>query len=456
MTTGREPQDIRELATWLQGRRWYGDKSRALAGMDRVFQARAERGALAIEVEVCRFAYADGSAADYLLVHDTSHPDADGIESDQVRSWFLDGFLSERVLDGEDGVRMRWMADQGMGKLGISENTPSRVFRGEQSNSSIVYGDKVMMKLFRKLRQGENPEVEIGEFFTQHTTFDAFPKLLGTIVLEIGDQPTTIGAAQQFIPSIGDAWSWITERLNDAEMLSTTIDAAQLLGRRTGEMHVAFASGKSDNFVPEVATGAYADAVRIECETELRDTVGQLERRGVGGVATLGSALERFLDTFLHLEGSMITRIHGDYHLGQILRTQDEDFAILDFEGEPTRPLAERRAKASPLRDVAGMLRSFDYAAETARRASGHGDVAGLDAWYQASRGAFLDGYNAVVEPNSVLMRGWSEGTRSAVLAAFEMHKALYEVRYELGNRPDWLEIPLNALRRIADQRATD
>jgi maltose alpha-D-glucosyltransferase/alpha-amylase len=218
---------------------------------------------------------------------------------------------------------------------------------------------------------------------------------------------------------------------------------------RTAEMHAAFASGRTDHFVPEVASGSYAEKVRAEALAELRDTVDQLERRGVGGAGALGGALQAALDALLELEGTMITRIHGDYHLGQVLRTENEDFAILDFEGEPTRSLAERRAKASPLRDVAGMLRSFDYAAETARRESG-GETADIDSWYEAARSEFLAGYDSVARGNSVLMRGWEEGAREAALAAFEIHKALYEVRYELSNRPDWLEIPLNALRRIA------
>ncbi|MDQ4044812.1 MAG: alpha-amylase, partial [Chloroflexota bacterium] len=155
------------------------------------------------------------------------------------------------------------------------------------------------------------------------------------------------------------------------------------------------------------------------------------------------------LDAFLQLEGTMITRMHGDYHLGQVLRTEDGDFAILDFEGEPTRSLAERRAKASPLRDVAGMLRSFDYAAETARRTEG-GERAGIDKWYADSRNALLHAYTDTISSDDELMRGWNAQSREDVLAAFEVHKALYETRYELNNRPDWLEIPLNALRRIA------
>lgn len=456
MTTGHEPQDIRDLAQWLSERRWYGEKARTLTGLEYVFRGNSGSDSTEIDIQVARLLFSAGPAADYLLISDPARPEADGVESGAIRSWILAGFAEERILEGEEGERLRWVPGEGFDQLPLDAGVPSRVFGGEQSNTSIVYGNSAMMKLFRKIRAGENPEVEIGEFLTRNTAFDAFPKLLGTIVLESNEEPTTIAAMQQFIPSVGDAWGWITERLDDPARRATTVDAARLLGTRTGEMHVAFASGKSDRFVPEVATGAYAGAVRLESETELRDTISQLEQRGIGGAAKLGGSLESYLDAFLDLEGTMITRIHGDYHLGQVLRTEDDDFAILDFEGEPTRPLAERRAKASPMRDVAGMLRSFDYAAETARRASRNGDAAAIDEWYQSSRSAFLDGYKDTVEPNSVLMRGWDEGKRDTVLAAFEMHKALYEVRYELGNRPDWLEIPLNALRRIADQPSSD
>ncbi|HEV2127972.1 MAG TPA: phosphotransferase, partial [Thermomicrobiales bacterium] len=325
----------------------------------------------------------------------------------------------------------------------------SRVFRGEQSNTSIVFGDRVILKLFRKQREGINPEVEIGTFLTRYTSFEAFPKLYGTISLEDGERETTIGALQQFIPSVRDAWSWLTERVTDAALRPSTIEAAATLGSRTGEMHRALASGTDDAFVPEQASGAYATAVRAEAIAELRETVEQLEHRGVENAAALGDALASSLDAFLQIEGTMITRIHGDYHLGQVLRTEDRDFAILDYEGEPTRSLVERRAKASPLRDVAGMLRSLDYAAETARRAGG-GERDDLDAWYEDSRDAFLRAYTDTVSSDEFLMRGWNAESRADVLAAFEVHKALYETRYELNNRPDWLEIPLNALQRIA------
>lgn len=437
-------------ADWLSERRWYGEKARSLTSIQPVFRAWAASVGQSTEIEIVRLGFAHGPDASYLLFRVASEPGEDGIESREFRDWLLAGFPEGRVLEGDAGGRLRWNLLVPPDEIPAGSDASSRVFRGEQSNSSIVYGDRLMLKVFRKIREGTNPEVEIGAFLTKSTSFTAFPRLMGTIELETDSGVTTVAAAQAYIPSVGDAWAWITERINDPGVRPATIEGAGVLGRRTGEMHVAFASGKTETFAPEVASGAYAEAVGAEARLELHDTIDQLERRGVGGALALGDALDTSLDALRYLEGTLITRVHGDYHLGQVLRTSDDDFAILDFEGEPTRSLEERRAKASPLRDVAGMLRSFDYAAETARRSAGGVESEDIDEWYATARASFLDGYDAAVRQNSLVMRGWEAGEREAVLAALEVHKALYEVRYELGNRPDWLDIPLNALRRTA------
>jgi trehalose synthase-fused probable maltokinase len=446
--TERDKTRTMELASWLGERRWYGDKARALTGADVEFHLEAGVDREPLALDVARLTYDAGEPASYLLFRTEDHPDVDGIESDAVRAWLLNGFAESRALSG-DGGRLRWRPLPGEPVDWPGLAGASRVFRGEQSNTSVVYGDRAILKVFRKLREGTNPEVEVGEFLTEHTAFTAFPRLLGVIELESRGVVTTIAAAQAFIPSVSDAWSWLTARLGDAEIRPATIAAARLLGTRTGEMHIAFASGASSAFAPEEATDHYAESMRSDAVRELDVTVAQLERAGVDEAAALGAGLMPALDALRAIEGTMVTRIHGDYHLGQVLRTARDDFAILDFEGEPTRPLAERRAKASPLRDVAGMLRSFDYAAETARRAT-PGEARDIDVWYLAAREAFLEGYDEVVRNDAVMMHGWTPEGRSAALAALELHKALYEVRYELSNRPDWLAIPLNALRRLA------
>ena len=443
--------DPEQVGPWLEQRRWYGEKGRRLVAADPRFTTTAQTDGEAITVTVLHLQFAAGPDADYLLIRDPAQPDTDGVESENVRSWLMQSLIDgQELADGHGGSLLFTPEDELDQYRERLSHVSSRMFRGEQSNTSVVYGDAGMLKIFRKIRQGENPEVEIGTFLTRETRFNAFPRLLGTIDLEVDGAVSTLAALQQFIPSVGDAWSWITERITDASVRPTTVDGARQLGIRTGEMHIALASGTSEAFVPEQVTSSYAEAVRAEAIAELRDTILQLQERGVAGARELGDAIGTSLDAFRAIDGTMITRVHGDYHLGQVLRTSVGDFAILDFEGEPTRALSERRAKASPLRDVAGMLRSFDYAAETARRTAGGGDPHSIDAWYEASRAAFMEGYNDTVGSDPTLMHGWDPITRQAALAAFEVHKALYEVRYELGNRPDWLDIPLNALRRIA------
>jgi trehalose synthase-fused probable maltokinase len=450
MATSYGTSEVSALASWLANRRWYGEKARELIDATTISHVRSTIESMDIEFELVRLAFSSGDDASYLLVRHNMDEDADGIEHDAVRAWVMNGFAEARSLIGDHGGRLQWIASAELSQRASEVASQSRVFRGEQSNTSMVFGDRVMVKLFRNLRPGVNPEVEIGNFLTAHTDFRAFPRLLGELDLELAGEGTTIAAVQEFIPSVGDAWGWITERIDDPTIHESTVIAAGVLGQRTGELHVAFSTGEAPAFVPEQADRAHAESVLQASQRELRQTVDDLRRAGIEGAEDLGSALETALAALLELDRTVITRIHGDYHLGQVLRTEDDDFAILDFEGEPARSLEERRAKASPLRDVAGMLRSFDYAAETARRSPRGMSTTDVDSWYRRSRDAFLDGYFTAIVNCEILQRGWTDQSRASVLAAFEVHKALYEVRYELSNRPDWLDIPLNALRRLA------
>lgn len=453
MATSSGPGDIRSLAAWLADRRWYGEKSRDLVSARSLSHVRLPEEGVDIDLELIELSYVSGPSANYVLIRERGNPNADGIEDDRVRAWLMNGFAQSRSLIDESGGLLQWVASPELTERAHQIAGRSRLFRGQQSNTSMVFADSVMVKLFRNIRFGINPEIEVGNFLTAHTDFRAFPRLLGEIVLDIAGVPTTVAAAQEFIPSVGDAWGWITERIDDPSIRESTILAARTLGIRTGEMHVAFASGESEAFAPERATAEFAASVRETSQRELAHTIRQLTQAAVHEAGELEAPLAEALEALKQLDGTTITRIHGDYHLGQVLRTVQEDFAILDFEGEPARSLDERRAKASPLRDVAGMLRSFDYAAETARRsADGQADDEVAD-WYRRSRGSFLEGYDAAIEPCEALQTGWCVSSQSSALAAFEIHKALYEVRYELSNRPDWVDIPLNALRRTVERQ---
>lgn len=441
-----------QATRWLGERRWYGDKGRDIRELAMTFGAEATVNSRAVRIELIRIAYVTGPPSTYLLVRghgDSGVSDRDCIEDADVRTWLMEGFQVDREVEGTDGV-LRWSGSDELRSVSDGIRESSRVFRGEQSNTSIIYGEQVMLKLFRKIQPGRNPEVEIGEFLTGQTDFDAFPRMLGTIDLVRGDESTTIACVQQFIASKGDAWTWMLDELTSAGGAEGVADAPVVLGQRTAGLHAALALGTSPAFVPELFNVAETESVHDAAVRELEQTIALLSEHGVSDVGRLRDALAPRLADLRLLTGTYRTRIHGDYHLGQVLRTNRGDFAILDFEGEPTRSLQERREKASPLRDVAGMLRSLDYLAEAARRRSPDASADAFVSWSESARQAFIAGYTTTAQGSPTLARGLDPDTWKRVVAAFEVHKALYEARYEVGNRPDWIDIPMQGLWRLA------
>lgn len=440
-------RSIEHASEWLAQRRWFGDKGRHIVDIRSQFAVEAMVGLSAVRLEVVEIDFATGEPSRYFLVRDPDDSDADHVEDDDVRAWLLRGFVEDRALPHPTG-ELRWSTHDELATQVGDIATSSRVFRGEQSNTSVVYADTVMLKLFRKVQPGQNPEVEIGHYLTQNSNFRAFPRLLGSIDLISGGGVTTVVAMQQFVLSKGDAWSWLLAGLDESVFASQSVDEMGKLGRRTAELHAALATGTEAAFAPKRIIHSHAAVLYQEALVELNDTIARLDAHGFPDVESLGASLRSALEDLLLLEGTWRIRIHGDYHLGQVLRTESDDFAILDFEGEPSRPLNERRATASPLRDVAGMLRSFDYAAESARRQ--HQDVL-FDQWRALARRRFVEEYTTTVQASRLLTDGMDVERRRRLTAAFEVYKALYEVRYELGNRPEWLDIPLDGLRRIAN-----
>lgn len=324
--------------------------------------------------------------------------------------------------------------------------------RVEQSNTSIRVGAGAIFKLLRKLEGGTHPELEMGRFLTERAHFAATPALLGWI--DWGD--TTLAILQAFVANDGDGWTWLVERLR-SDPTAAGLTWLQRLGERTGELHMALAADTTDpDFAPEDITatdwqtwkaGVLAMAQRLA--RDLIDPATLLEE-GAGAAAAEFSAraatLERALSGLLPVVGTLKkTRHHGDYHLGQVLVARDDAF-IVDFEGEPLRPLAQRRAKHCALRDVAGMLRSFHYAAA----------VAGLpdDGWLDAATESFLSGYFLRAQHSP----GCPPDRRSALrlVRFFAIEKAFYEISYELANRPRWAGIPLTAINRLLAAAADD
>ncbi len=369
-----------------------------------------------------------------------------------------------------------------------SQPLVARVSSAEQSNTSAIFGDRLIMKLFRRQQAGQNPDVEIGRFLTETAKFANIPPFGGSIEVRRADaEPATVALLQGLVQNEGDGWQWTLDELDRyyestasvrgpaalpsaasdvvppeaREHAGIYLDAAAMLGRRTAEMHLALASGREAAFAPHTPEPSELATLRDELAGHAAHAFDLLKTHLSGlpddTVEAAGLALSRrgaLLAKFRALDSlrspGQWTRIHGDYHLGQVLRSKG-DFVILDFEGEPARPLAERRMKHSPLKDVAGMLRSFSYAAfvaltkYTTRRPE---DFAQLESWarlWEASAsGEFLRAYREAIGDSAVVPAAREEF--DALLEIYILDKALYELVYELDNRPAWILIPLHGI----------
>jgi predicted trehalose synthase len=415
---------------WLSGQRWFRGKSRGLMSVELLDGAELAGSPGWLLVLECTDEA--GATARY-LVPAVPEGDSGREPRDGDGVWRALAFL---VLGGGEvaGAQGRWIFTPTYSAAALLPGglaaLPSRVEHRldvQQSNSWVVLGEALILKLYRLVEAGTNPEVEMNAFLTT-VGFDLAPALAGTSTYLLGDEPHSAAMLQQLVPAAGDGWRWMLGRLaagprGGAEALGQI----ESIGRLTAAMHAALASRpETPGFPSRVATSAERTAWRAAAEDQLTRAlraVGEAER------ARLAAVADRITTRLAPIDGSAamrVSRIHGDYHLGQLLRTAD-GFRVIDFEGEPARTLAERRAPASPLRDLAGMLRSLDYAAQTAG-APGR--------WLADARTAFLGGYGPI----------GVEGT--TLLAAFELEKACYEVAYEANNRPDWVWLPLGALER--------
>jgi 1,4-alpha-glucan branching enzyme len=324
-----------------------------------------------------------------------------------------------------------------------------RVAGTEQSNSSVFLGERLILKLYRRLLAGVNPDLEVSEFLTVAGFPNAAPVAGGLTYRPAEGDAVTVAMLQAFVPNCGDAWA---HALGLLERGADYAPFASLLGRRTAELHVALAGdAEHPDFAPEPTTATDAAAALDDIVALAGDALAMLR----GKLPELGAEDRRVAAEVLagerrllgHVDdlaarpiAAMRIRCHGDYHLGQLLFTGD-DFVIVDFEGEPARPLAERRARRWATKDVAGMLRSFAYAATTA----GGGEAGAR--WERAAGEAFLDSYWAAAGDAPFVPSSGEE--RRLLVDAMLVEKALYELRYELNNRPDWVRIPLRGLHAL-------
>jgi maltose alpha-D-glucosyltransferase / alpha-amylase len=534
------------LPAFIAERRWFRSKARAIRCIaidDAIRISDAESCVLVLRIE-----YADGGFDNYLLpvtldraqrapsalraptaphtesdelLAEAARPDGErrvigGALSDpQFRDALLHAMRCEEKFEGKNGEMVASCTKAFREECGEAEQkVESFVSRAEQSNTSIIYRDRYILKLFRKMEPGVNPDIEIGRFLTQRG-FKHTPAMLGTLEYRLlnraqrakdalcarengGDSAAeyAAGILQEFVPNQGDAWKYTLEELSrfferalarrgrtpevrrhplelmkqempveSRALLAGYADSARLLGKRTAEMHAALADENGGpDFAPE--RFARADAEKLYAEMlEQADITFELlrQKQGAmeGGAAESASELlqreDRVRERFSALRAggmdAVRIRYHGDYHLGQVLWTGN-DFMIIDFEGEPARPLGHRRAKTLAMRDVAGMIRSFQYAAFAAL----FGQVSGVPsepemalaveawasywtAWVSAT---YLRAYFEEAGARSFVPRDPEQ--RRIVFDAFLLQKALYEVAYELNNRPDWVRIPLRGI----------
>ncbi|MFP3939142.1 MAG: maltose alpha-D-glucosyltransferase [Thermoanaerobaculia bacterium] len=543
----------------LAGRRWFGGKSRTV----RRTSARAAAqvpgtGAYLVfviveyledepETYVVPLAFRPGDDGERLVRErpwaalariESTRSGASGVLCDAVvdpgfNATLLDLVERRRSFAADGGSVSAWRARgfrEVRGPRG--EELPARVLAAEQSNTSLLYGDRLVLKLIRKLEPGENPDLEIGRFLTERTDFAHVPPVAGALEYTSGDKRShTLGILQGYVENEGDAWRYTLdflsrfferalsrgeevpagtvtrpdgtplhplevalagrsmseeealvdaasrwqENLTVQEVVGLYPTQAALLGHRTAELHLALSGALSAlagarrgaagevAFAPEPFSELYQRSLYQSMRAATGKAFRQLQRRLRHLPAELRPEAEELLgrrEDLLRRFGELLEskidalriRCHGDYHLGQVLWT-GKDFVILDFEGEPARPVTERRIKRSPLRDVAGMLRSFDYAVHGAlRELVSRGVVADQAAelegwgrlWYLESAAAFLRAYLDTAGEARIVPA--DEEHLRLVLDVYLMDKAVYELRYELDNRPAWVHIPVRGI----------
>ena len=516
------------LPGFLLAQRWFGGKGRRIRHATVVDAVPLPAGRDVVFVTLVGVSYAEGRPDTHTLVlgcvlgdeasrmrHDEPHR----VVAD-VTLGEREGVVHEALGDpGPSAVLLRAIARRSVleGSRGSLVGVPGPAFRrmrgtgpldsrllgAEQSNTSVVFGRRLILKIFRRAEPGANPELEIGRFLTDRARFAHAPAVAGG--LEYRPRRgglVTLGVLQACVPNRGDAWTHTLAALrryygrlvstpsgagtrvrpagsardqaqapihgHARRLVGSYLDDARLLGRRTGELHLALAHESTDPaFAPEAFTPSYRHSLgRSMCSLAERN-LSLLKRRlpalspetqaaATALVKRRGELLGRCQAVATRKVTALRTRVHGDYHLGQVLRTSD-DFVIIDFEGEPAVPLSARCLKHSPLKDVAGMVRSFHYAAhhslrslearETLRPEVRAALTPWARCWCEWVTTAFLDEY--LVTVNGATFLPPRRDDVDALLAVYLLEKAIYELGYELNNRPEWVHLPLGGIHEL-------
>ena len=435
--------DESALVEHVQRQRWFGAKSRELVGATVVDVAALREIEPPLYLVLAELRYPEGTHDLYQLLLASDEGIQDALEDDWPAREILHMIRSGAKAAGTEGT-VEFSAAPAFSGLG-RELTVGRKIESEQSNTSVVFDDELILKIFRRLEAGLNPELELLRFLSEHG-FEHIPALGGWYAYFGRPLEATLGILQTFIPGAIDGWELALEEL--ARSPEGFLARLRRLGEVTGSMHTIFGSDASDPaFSPEEPSSESLGLLTATVDDEIESVFAELSEddEALAPIASRSEDVRERLRSLAQL-GSIgkLIRHHGDYHLGQVLWASG-DWYVIDFEGEPARPLAERRRKRSPLRDVAGMLRSFAYAASAGPILRGIEVPAD---WEQRARDEFMAGYMETVE--RTLLPPSEEGIER-LLAIFELEKAVYELRYELDNRPDWVSIPVAGIVRLLE-----
>lgn len=432
------------LEEWLTTQRWFASKTRDVAEvtLPQMLELSADPP-LGLGLVEARFHAGTHELYQVLVGLEGGRVALDAIASRPHAIALTELMAREAVVEGEHGTVAFHCAEGGPP---LPDDPSVRPMGAEQSNSSVILGDAAVLKVFRRLEPGENPELEMLRFLTAHGFANVAP-LVGWYELRSEQLDATLGVAQAYVADGRDGWELALDELGAHP--ERFLERLHELGRVIGEMHALLGSDPTDpDFAPEepgMESLSLVTATIDEAIERLFIDLPEGDER-LAPIAGRGEDVRDRLQLMSHVgSGGRLIRHHGDLHLGQTLRTSDR-WVILDFEGEPARHITDRRRKRSPLRDVAGMLRSFAYAASASEILRGNPVP---EDWEARARETFLAGYLETVEP-SLLPPG--QRAVESLLAIYELEKAVYELRYELDNRPDWVRIPVASIARLLEE----
>jgi maltokinase len=449
--------DEQALEQWVLDQRWFASKAREVVqmGVLDVVPLRLDEQPLASVLVEARFAPgthevyqvpvgfrgAKEDSSDGVIAEGEGLAVYDALSDPGQSLALLDLMRRDARLESEHAVsEFHWLE----GARDPGSGATVRPMGAEQSNSSVVFGEALALKLYRRVEAGINPELELLRFLTERA-YRGVPALAGWYEYTGRLMEATLGVMQEFLPDARDGWELALDELGSAP--DSFLARVRALGEVTGELHTVLGSDAANPaFAPEEPSTESLGLLTATVDEEIERIFLELpEDESVADIGGRGEEVREQLRLLTHVgSAGKVIRTHGDYHLGQTMLT-GRGWVVLDFEGEPARPLPERRRKRSPLRDVAGMMRSFAYAASASEILRG---VTPPEDWEARAREGFLDAYLGAVDPS--LLPAGRHGV-DQLLSVFELEKAVYELRYELNNRPDWVRIPVAGILRLLE-----